>query len=225
MPGQTYRSHLSSNSGGAPQRLPSSTVSEMAATASKLFGNTRDEYINVPRTILSAYAIGWDNLLKLLNEGRVWEFAGDASPSSPAPAPPAEPQARSPQPKPSISKPTIPDWVIKSGLGIAVVAAFVFMLLSYSWSLETSTLDDKQALSSTHDLDNTYHPPPEDGKSRSVMPQPSNVNPEQHGVRGYNRMDGAYIAPHIATNPDHDRTNNFSSPGNVNPYTGARGRK
>lgn len=44
-----------------------------------------------------------------------------------------------------------------------------------------------------------------------------------HSVRGYTRKDGTYVAPHHATNPDSSRSNNWSSRGNVNPYTGKIG--
>lgn len=44
-----------------------------------------------------------------------------------------------------------------------------------------------------------------------------------HAVRGYKRSDGTYVAPHHASNPDASRTNNYSSQGNYNPYTGATG--
>jgi hypothetical protein len=39
-------------------------------------------------------------------------------------------------------------------------------------------------------------------------------------VRGYYRKDGTYVQPHQRTNPDGDRSNNYSSPGNYNPNTG-----
>ena len=44
-----------------------------------------------------------------------------------------------------------------------------------------------------------------------------------HGVRGYVRNDGTYVAPHHATNPNNTRIDNWSSKGNVNPYTGKPG--
>lgn len=42
-------------------------------------------------------------------------------------------------------------------------------------------------------------------------------------VRGYTRKNGTYVAPHYRTRPDHSRTNNWSSKGNVNPRTGKKG--
>ena len=42
-------------------------------------------------------------------------------------------------------------------------------------------------------------------------------------VDGYFRKDGTYVPPHYRSNPDSSRSNNWSSQGNVNPYTGERG--
>ena len=39
-------------------------------------------------------------------------------------------------------------------------------------------------------------------------------------VKGYYRKDGAYVRPHVRSNPDGNPYNNWSYPGNVNPYTG-----
>lgn len=46
-----------------------------------------------------------------------------------------------------------------------------------------------------------------------------------HGVGGYTRKDGTYVAPHRQTNPDSSKMNNWSTKGNVNPYTGKEGTK
>lgn len=39
-------------------------------------------------------------------------------------------------------------------------------------------------------------------------------------VRGYFRKDGTYVQPHYRSNPDGNPYNNYSFPGNTNPYTG-----
>lgn len=39
-------------------------------------------------------------------------------------------------------------------------------------------------------------------------------------VRGYYRKDGTYVQPHYRSSPDGNPYNNYSYPGNVNPYTG-----
>jgi hypothetical protein len=42
-------------------------------------------------------------------------------------------------------------------------------------------------------------------------------------TKGYVRKNGTYVAPHYRTNPDHSKANNWSTRGNVNPYTGKKG--
>jgi len=44
-------------------------------------------------------------------------------------------------------------------------------------------------------------------------------------VNGYYRQDGTYVAPHYQTSPNQYRYDNYSSQGNVNPYTGQRGNQ
>jgi len=39
-------------------------------------------------------------------------------------------------------------------------------------------------------------------------------------VEGYYRKDGTYVQPHYRSNPDGNPYNNWSFPGNTNPYTG-----
>lgn len=39
-------------------------------------------------------------------------------------------------------------------------------------------------------------------------------------VKGYYRKDGTYVAPHYRSDPDGIKSNNWSYPGNTNPYTG-----
>lgn len=39
-------------------------------------------------------------------------------------------------------------------------------------------------------------------------------------VKGYYRKDGTYVKPHYRSNPDGNPYNNWSYPGNTNPYTG-----
>lgn len=45
----------------------------------------------------------------------------------------------------------------------------------------------------------------------------------QVAVQGYMRKDGTYVQPSHRTAPDQDQTNNYSTQGNVNPYTGQQG--
>lgn len=44
-------------------------------------------------------------------------------------------------------------------------------------------------------------------------------------VKGYTRKDGKYVAPHYRSKPDKSKSNNWSSKGNTNPYTGKKGTK
>lgn len=44
-------------------------------------------------------------------------------------------------------------------------------------------------------------------------------------TRGYTRSNGTYVAPHYSSAPDSTKTNNWSSKGNINPYTGEAGTK
>ena len=44
-------------------------------------------------------------------------------------------------------------------------------------------------------------------------------------VKGYTRKDGTYVAPHYRSGPDGNFYNNWSTKGNVNPYTGKPGTK
>lgn len=42
-------------------------------------------------------------------------------------------------------------------------------------------------------------------------------------VKGYTKKDGTYVAPHQRSSPDGSKLNNYSTKGNVNPYTGKAG--
>lgn len=44
-------------------------------------------------------------------------------------------------------------------------------------------------------------------------------------VNGYTRRDGTYVRPHYRSAPDSNPYNNWSSQGNVNPYTGQYGTR
>lgn len=47
----------------------------------------------------------------------------------------------------------------------------------------------------------------------------------QVSVRGYFRSNGTYVEPHMRSSPDTYKFNNYSTKGNINPYTGAVGTK
>lgn len=44
-------------------------------------------------------------------------------------------------------------------------------------------------------------------------------------VRGYTKKDGTYVAPARRTTSDNNFRNNYSTKGNVNPYTGKAGTR
>jgi hypothetical protein len=44
-------------------------------------------------------------------------------------------------------------------------------------------------------------------------------------VKGYKRKDGTYVAPHVRSSPNKTTADNYSTKGNVNPYTGKAGTK
>jgi hypothetical protein len=50
-------------------------------------------------------------------------------------------------------------------------------------------------------------------------------NPNTHSSSGYTNSHGTYVAPYVATNPNSTQRDNFSTSGNVNPYTGATGHR
>ena len=47
----------------------------------------------------------------------------------------------------------------------------------------------------------------------------------QTSVRGYTRSNGTYVAPHYRSSPDGNFANNWSTKGNINPYTGNVGTR
>lgn len=44
-------------------------------------------------------------------------------------------------------------------------------------------------------------------------------------VRGYTRKDGTYVAPHYRSAQDDNFYNNWSTKGNIDPYTGKEGTR
>ena len=49
------------------------------------------------------------------------------------------------------------------------------------------------------------------------------VNPSSHSTQGYYRQGGTYVPGYHATNPNGTRLDNYSTKGNVNPWTGKSG--
>lgn len=44
-------------------------------------------------------------------------------------------------------------------------------------------------------------------------------------VRGYYRSSGTYVQPHYRSTPNRYKSDNYSTKGNYNPYTGKKGYK
>ncbi len=42
-------------------------------------------------------------------------------------------------------------------------------------------------------------------------------------VKGYTKKNGTYVAPHYKSTPNKSKFDNYSTKGNVNPYTGKKG--
>lgn len=49
------------------------------------------------------------------------------------------------------------------------------------------------------------------------------VMAQSHMRNGYVTKDGTYVAPSMATNPNATKLDNYSTKGNVNPYSGKEG--
>lgn len=50
-------------------------------------------------------------------------------------------------------------------------------------------------------------------------------NSQGHYVQPHTNQSGTYTSGHYQSNPNHTQTDNWSSSGNVNPYTGAVGTR
>lgn len=47
----------------------------------------------------------------------------------------------------------------------------------------------------------------------------------QTRVRGYLRKNGTYVQPHWRSSPNHTKLDNWTTRGNVNPFTGRKGHQ
>ena len=61
--------------------------------------------------------------------------------------------------------------------------------------------------------------------SSSVPSSGGHVNSSGHSISGHTTKNGTYVAPSRATNPNSSKADNYSTKGNVNPYTGKEGTK
>jgi len=44
-------------------------------------------------------------------------------------------------------------------------------------------------------------------------------------VKGHYKKDGTYVPPHVRSDPNGSKLDNWSTKGNTNPYTGKKGTK
>lgn len=63
------------------------------------------------------------------------------------------------------------------------------------------------------------------GSGHSSSHSSSHVSSSTHYTRSYTRSNGTHVSGYHATNPNSTRNDNFSTRGNVNPYTGKAGTK
>ncbi|WP_218510502.1 hypothetical protein [Variovorax sp. dw_308] len=63
------------------------------------------------------------------------------------------------------------------------------------------------------------------GGGHSGYSSGTGVNSSSHSISGYSKSNGTYVAPSHATNPNSTRSDNYSTRGNFNPYTGKPGTK
>jgi hypothetical protein len=61
--------------------------------------------------------------------------------------------------------------------------------------------------------------------SHSYSYSTGHVNPSAHYVRPYVTKKGTVVQGHMQTNPNGTKLDNYSTKGNVNPYTGKPGTK
>lgn len=58
-----------------------------------------------------------------------------------------------------------------------------------------------------------------------LMPIAAEAKSGSTHVKGYTRKNGTYVVPHERSAPNKTKADNWSTKGNVNPYTGKKGMK
>ena len=58
-----------------------------------------------------------------------------------------------------------------------------------------------------------------------LLPFSMAAQARSHSVRAHVTRHGTYVRRHMQTNPNHTKRDNYSTKGNVNPYTGKRGTR
>lgn len=92
------------------------------------------------------------------------------------------------------------------------------------WSAASLQTDSSLPGSVVMPPDTSTSPPQSVGDQRPLTTSTSDATTTVN-VRGYFRKDGTYVAGHKRTAPDGNFNNNWSTQGNVNPYTGEVGTK
>jgi hypothetical protein len=105
---------------------------------------------------------------------------------------------------------SVPTFIV--GVCIAIGALFLF-----------SAAGSSSARTSTYRTSSNWTPSPADAPQYSDYANnpyydPPNMPNGDVGVRGYYRKDGTYVRPHYRSKPDGIKSNNYSYPGNRNPY-------
>ena len=58
-----------------------------------------------------------------------------------------------------------------------------------------------------------------------ILLTPTFAHAKSVSTKGYVKKSGTYVAPSHKTSPNSTKTDNYSTKGNVNPYTGKQGTK
>ncbi|WP_263833728.1 hypothetical protein [Sulfurospirillum oryzae] len=62
-------------------------------------------------------------------------------------------------------------------------------------------------------------------KSHSSSKSSSSKSYSDVSVKGYTKKDGTHVSAYKRTSPNSSKSDNYSTKGNVNPYTGKKGTK
>lgn len=79
------------------------------------------------------------------------------------------------------------------------------------------------AIAFTSSFSQSFYPQPIHRSSNSISS--GYVNPNTNYNSGYQKSNGTYVQPHIKTQQNQTNLDNYSTQGNVNPYTLDNGTK
>ncbi|TKT94145.1 hypothetical protein [Dyadobacter frigoris] len=79
------------------------------------------------------------------------------------------------------------------------------------------------AIAYTSSFSQSFYPQPTHRSSNSISS--GSVNPNTNYNSGYQKSNGTYVQPHIKTQQNQTNLDNYSTQGNVNPYTLDNGTK